>query len=124
MLGNQNSANPTDISALVLRGTSDPGDDNRARKGRPWCDHCKQPGHTRETCWKIHGKPADWKPSRSTTERKSHGNVAGSEETSVSKGTRFSKEQKEFLHKLISQSQQASGSQIIETASAAQKGNF
>ena len=27
----------------------------------PWCDHCKKPWHTRETCWKLHGKPSNWK---------------------------------------------------------------
>lgn len=26
-----------------------------------WCDHCNKPHHSRETCWKIHGKPANWK---------------------------------------------------------------
>lgn len=25
-----------------------------------WCTHCKKSRHTRETCWKLHGKP----PSR------------------------------------------------------------
>ena len=24
---------------------------------RPWCDHCNRPGHTCETCWRIHGRP-------------------------------------------------------------------
>ena len=28
-----------------------------------WCDHCNRPLHTREICWKIHGKPANWKGS-------------------------------------------------------------
>ena len=31
-------------------------------KPRVWCDHCNRPRHTRETCWYLHGKPADWKP--------------------------------------------------------------
>lgn len=29
---------------------------------KQWCDHCHRPYHTRETCWKIHGKPPNWKP--------------------------------------------------------------
>ncbi|KAK8574586.1 hypothetical protein V6N12_062276 [Hibiscus sabdariffa] len=33
-----------------------------AKRGRPWCDHCKKPGHVIRKCWKLHGKPADWKP--------------------------------------------------------------
>ncbi|KAI5426398.1 hypothetical protein KIW84_031992 [Lathyrus oleraceus] len=27
----------------------------------PWCDHCKREWHTRETCWKLKGKPPNWK---------------------------------------------------------------
>ena len=23
-----------------------------------WCTYCKKPRHTREKCWKLHGKPA------------------------------------------------------------------
>ena len=26
-----------------------------------WCDFCNKPCHTHENCWKIHGKPANWK---------------------------------------------------------------
>ncbi|KAF7822121.1 Retrovirus-related Pol polyprotein from transposon TNT 1-94 [Senna tora] len=26
------------------------------------CDHCHKKGHTKDTCWEIHGKPANWKP--------------------------------------------------------------
>ncbi|RYE03343.1 MAG: hypothetical protein EOP33_09685, partial [Rickettsiaceae bacterium] len=29
----------------------------KPRKPRPYCDHCRRPGHLRETCWKLHGKP-------------------------------------------------------------------
>ena len=35
--------------------------ESRARE-KLWCDHCKRPNHTKENCWKIHGKPANWKP--------------------------------------------------------------
>ncbi|KAI5443839.1 hypothetical protein KIW84_012476 [Lathyrus oleraceus] len=27
----------------------------------PWCDHCKHEWHTPETCWKLKGKPPNWK---------------------------------------------------------------
>lgn len=23
-----------------------------------WCTHCNKPRHTKETCWKLHGKPS------------------------------------------------------------------
>ncbi|RVW62005.1 hypothetical protein CK203_062403 [Vitis vinifera] len=32
----------------------------------------KKPGHYKETCWKLHGKPADWKPSHGLTEMAEH----------------------------------------------------
>jgi len=31
-------------------------------KDKPWCEYCNKPYHTKETCWKLHGKPANWKP--------------------------------------------------------------
>ncbi|XP_021905105.1 uncharacterized protein LOC110820040 [Carica papaya] len=44
-------------SALITRAI-----DSRTKKTRSWCDHCRKLGHTRECCWKLHGKPSDWKP--------------------------------------------------------------
>ncbi|XP_075515435.1 uncharacterized protein LOC142550082 [Primulina tabacum] len=52
-----NGGSANDTSALVSRG-NDPGY-NLDKKKKPWCDHCKKAWHTRETCWKLHGKPAD-----------------------------------------------------------------
>ena len=31
------------------------------QRDRQWCDHCKKLYHTRDTCWKLHGKLANWK---------------------------------------------------------------
>ncbi|KAH0660313.1 hypothetical protein KY290_029809 [Solanum tuberosum] len=51
-----NSMEPViDSSALV---TMKNGED---KNKRPWCDHCKKYWHTREMCWKIHGKPLNWR---------------------------------------------------------------
>ncbi|RVW78709.1 hypothetical protein CK203_048473 [Vitis vinifera] len=38
----------------------------RRAKDKPhiWCDFCNKPYHTRETCWKIHGKPTNWKSNK------------------------------------------------------------
>ncbi|KAJ9671063.1 hypothetical protein PVL29_027182 [Vitis rotundifolia] len=52
-------------SALVTTG----GGYNKAaafqcksdERPRVWCDFCNKPHHTRENCWKIHGKPVIWK---------------------------------------------------------------
>ncbi|XP_019259440.1 PREDICTED: uncharacterized protein LOC109237572 [Nicotiana attenuata] len=30
---------------------------NNGNKGRPFCDYCKKPGHTKEKCYKLHGYP-------------------------------------------------------------------
>lgn len=30
-------------------------------KGNDWHDFCNKPQHTRATCWKLHGKLANWK---------------------------------------------------------------
>ncbi|KAA8521124.1 hypothetical protein F0562_011723 [Nyssa sinensis] len=43
---------------IVTRGVDS---DNDGRK-KQWREHCKKPWHTNETCWKLHGKPANWKP--------------------------------------------------------------
>ena len=67
MMGPQNSALTMEGSTFAARGYSNSNYDNRQKKGRPWCDHCNKPGHVKENCWKIHGKPADWKPSKSIT---------------------------------------------------------
>ncbi|KAI5396454.1 hypothetical protein KIW84_062607 [Lathyrus oleraceus] len=36
-------------------------DEGRRSYKVPWCDHCKREWHTRETCWKLKGKPPNWK---------------------------------------------------------------
>ncbi|XP_073311360.1 uncharacterized protein [Primulina huaijiensis] len=92
--------------------------DRRNHKTRPYCEHCRRPGHTRETCWKIHGKPHNWKSSRSI-EQESRGNAAST--------TLFSKDQLELLQSLINQSHQiqaplASSSSTTGGANVAQRG--
>ncbi|XP_020271826.1 uncharacterized protein LOC109846996 [Asparagus officinalis] len=32
------------------------------KKNSVWCEHCQRPYHTKATCWKLHGKPANWSP--------------------------------------------------------------
>lgn len=31
----------------------------RDNKKNLWCTYCKKTGHTKETCWKLHGKPRE-----------------------------------------------------------------
>ncbi|RVW17834.1 Retrovirus-related Pol polyprotein from transposon RE2 [Vitis vinifera] len=63
----------------------------------------EKPGHYKETCWKLHGKPADWKP-KPRVDRDGRAHVAtNSESTSVPEPSPFNKEQMEMLQKLLSQ---------------------
>ncbi|RVW16202.1 hypothetical protein CK203_074282 [Vitis vinifera] len=65
MLGKKGPGVAIEGSALVTTG----GGYNKAatfqcksdERPRVWCDFCNKPRHTRENCWKIHGKPANWK---------------------------------------------------------------
>ncbi|RVW39075.1 hypothetical protein CK203_084126 [Vitis vinifera] len=72
MMGSKEQPAPTlDASALAARSFNSSGGD-RQKRDRPWCDYCKKPGHYKETCWKLHGKPADWKPKPRLTEMAEH----------------------------------------------------
>ncbi|KAL6324756.1 hypothetical protein AAG906_018283 [Vitis piasezkii] len=69
---------------------------------RPWCDYCKKLGHYKETCWKLHGKPADWKPKpRFDRDGNTHG--CQLESTSVLEPSPFNKERDGDATKLLSQ---------------------
>ena len=81
-------------------------------KPRVWCDLCNKPRHTRETCWQIHGKRANWK---SKSGRGRGAPTANEAETSP-----FTKEQMEHLQTLLKSTLQPSG---ISVASVAQTGN-
>ena len=60
MLGKRNLSNTIENSALAVSinigrtATKKPDE-----KSRVWRDHCNNPRHIRETCWKIHRKPAN-----------------------------------------------------------------
>ncbi|RVX23158.1 hypothetical protein CK203_000126 [Vitis vinifera] len=93
MMGSKEQPAPTlDASALAARSFNSSGGD-RQKRDRPWCDYCKKPGHYKETCWKLHGKPADWKP-KPRVDRDGRAHVAAnSESTSVPEPSPFNKEQ-------------------------------
>ncbi|RVW74752.1 Retrovirus-related Pol polyprotein from transposon TNT 1-94 [Vitis vinifera] len=129
MMGSHQQLNMAESSALKTQFA--PFDNRQKIKGgRPWCDHCRKPGHSRETCWKIHGKPVDWKP-RQPLEKEGRGNhVATDEQSPQPEASPFNKEQMEMLQKLLSpllsvQSQTGSSSnQVIGSRTLAHKGNF
>ncbi|KAK3030877.1 hypothetical protein RJ639_037227 [Escallonia herrerae] len=67
MLTNLNPKPAVDVenSALVVKGNEYDND----KKKRPWRDHCKKSWHTRETCWKIQGKPPNRKKKNGSNNR-------------------------------------------------------
>lgn len=128
MMGSQEvTTNPSllDSSALAVRGTNTSSNDNRQQRGRPWCDHCRKSGHWKESCWKLHGKPADWKPNKPNRDKESRANAASStEEKTSSETSGFSKEQMEILQKMICHSLSQSTSQLQATSMKAQRNSF
>ncbi|RVW82011.1 Retrovirus-related Pol polyprotein from transposon RE1 [Vitis vinifera] len=116
MMGSKEQPAPTlNASALAARSFNSSGGD-RQKRDRPWCDYCKKPGHYKETCWKLHGKPADWKP-KPRVDRDGRAHVAAnSESTSVPEPSPFNKEQMEMLQKLLSQVGSGSTTGVAFTA--------
>ena len=126
MMGSQDVVANTpllDGSALAVQGTSFSSYDNKQRGGRPGCDHSRRPKHWKETCRKIHGKPADWKPNESNHDKESSANVASSVDEKTSRGG-FSKEQVKIQQKMVSHSLLQSASQPQATSMMAQRGGF
>ncbi|RVW65136.1 hypothetical protein CK203_035784 [Vitis vinifera] len=102
MMGSKEQPAPTlDASTLAARSFNSSGGD-RQKRDRPWCDYCKKPGHYKETCWKLHGKPADWKPSHGLTEMAEHTWLPTLRAPLFPEPSPFNKEQMEMLQKLLS----------------------
>ena len=101
---------PIETSALTVRNTSNRfnGDQrNNQRRGHLWCNHCNRAGHTRDTCWDIHGKPTNWKPKGANKGRGFQASVEGKREetrtNTESNGVFLNKSQLEQLQKLLNQ---------------------
>jgi len=118
-------------SAFITRGYLNNNYDSRHKRGKPWCDHCNKSGHVKETCWKIHGKLANWKSSRLTNDKDRHANTISLDDnrdknTNLSTETsRFTKEQLEILQKLLNQNPLSHSSMLVSGYELlAQKGKF
>ncbi|KAL5844018.1 hypothetical protein ACOSQ4_009976 [Xanthoceras sorbifolium] len=98
MLGRKVVGSSVKTSALIIQDASanKVSFQKHENKLKLWCDHCNRPHHTRETCWKLHGKPTNWKPKdkRQTTSPTAY----------VAEQNFFSKEQFDQLLKLIKSS--------------------
>ena len=84
---------------------------------RQWCDHCKRPWHTRETCWKIHGKPSNWKKKTVNEGRALQTGALDQGQQSSAGSFPFTKEQIDQLYKLLQP-------QTNPSCSLAQNGNY
>lgn len=120
MLGKKNSDSTVENSALAVginasRTTSKRPDE----KPHVWCDHCNKPRHTRDTYWKIHGKPANWKGSHEG--RFNHSPVAHEAETIPS--IPFNKEQMDHLLKLLKSNSGLLGTPNVSLAQTGSESN-
>lgn len=99
------------------------GDQRGFRRNEwPWCDNCQPPGHTKKICWKLHGRPANWKPRRQADGRSFQ--VITEEEKTEKGGSAFSKEQMEQLQAMFNQTQVQSMAQTIPNCSLAQTDDY
>ncbi|KAJ9696860.1 hypothetical protein PVL29_008861 [Vitis rotundifolia] len=98
---------------------------------RTYCEHCKKLGHTKDTCWALHGKPANWKPRQPN---KAHSNQASTETradktpTEICQSTssvRFNSDQLAKLYELFFNFQTSGqSSTTLSSGSLAKKGTF
>ena len=43
---------------------SNRGEPHNNWRGNLWCDHCQRSNHNKENCWRLHGKPPNWRDNR------------------------------------------------------------
>ena len=92
-------------------------------KEKVWCNHCTRPSHTKENCWKIHGKPANWKPRPKKDNPRSAYNAEALTENKPT--LNLSGDQNQALCKLLNQgTAQPSTNNPQSTASLALQGNL
>ncbi|XP_073295853.1 uncharacterized protein [Primulina huaijiensis] len=111
------AADPSsDMSALFIKRGEKGAESSGDKKKKPWCDFCKIFWHTRETCWKIHGKPPGGKSPR--PERALQTMADPSQEHFINSGqSPFTKEQIEQLLNLLPSSQDKSSCTFVHNGS-------
>lgn len=103
---------------------------------KQWCDHYNRQYRTRETCWKLHGKPANWKPQSQRDKpirdgsRSAYATAAAAPTVKIEPSqpsVQLSTDQVEFLQRFLNQNEVSStiaSSTQPATASLAHKGNL
>ena len=74
------------------------------KKNQQWCDHCQRPYHTKTTCWKLHGKPADWVPHHLCSPDSKGISATSNSATASNPDLPFSPTQLDQLSKLLASS--------------------
>ena len=88
-------------------------------KDKLWCDYCHKPRHTKEFCWKLHGRPQNSGTGTKSFGQNSKGFQAATDNANANSGNQgsnmFAEEQLEQLVRFMSQT---------PSANLAQTGNF
>ncbi|XP_073025759.1 uncharacterized protein [Primulina eburnea] len=107
---------PNDDSTGGMRMNPNLPGTGQFKQSRLWCPKCRKSTHTLDTCWKIHGKPADWKPAR-----QQRANTA-TVDPPTSEQQPFTKEQLDALQKLFGQPSVTSNPSLSCTGNVAHSG--
>ncbi|XP_028800480.1 uncharacterized protein LOC114755779 [Neltuma alba] len=103
--------------SLALTIQSNNGPEQRGKKNsKGWCDHCNKNGHTRDICWKLHGKQANLKQKRRPESR---GYVATTSENEEN-GETLSREELQVLKRIL---EKHNNSTTNPTANLVKSGN-
>ena len=126
-----------DNSALAARKNDCPREDtsNNRRNRNLWCDHNQRSNHSHEKCWRLNGKPPNFRDNRGT--RREPKGYQTTSDTEQQLGENFvnislNKEQLEQLYKLLTPSSASVPAQsgtntsqnLINSSFVAQKGTF
>lgn len=79
------------------------------QNGRLWCEKCKKPNYSIDTCWRIHGKPVDLKSSK---EHRANATAAASSQDLHVPPQPFTQEQLDVLHRRLKKALYGSNSLI------------
>ena len=96
MMGKSNST--IDGSALLTNNFNKDIKKYGKKDDKLWCDHYERYYHTHETCWKIHGRPPNWKKKG---EGRALQETSDKEPQSSPNAFSFTKEQLDQMYKLL-----------------------
>ena len=107
----------TEGTGLISKGP-------KQQSGRPWCEHCRKPGHVKDTCWDIHDKPPNWKPRQNSKPRSYQAQLLNQAQppniqTTPPSSSLFNSAQLDQLYKIFSKLQNSNSASLPSTGSLA-----